>query len=406
MQAEERSNQADLRQMMLDVFSEIVGKPIVLLSISGRGVDVGCSSLPSTFSSLQCESLCAHSLRESYEVCLGAAVAEQEPAQMTRRVACPEGMQFVLASREYAPGEFLAIAIGDFAAESEPAAAVGTSSQEECGNHLSPLVHKRHLALTDIAQSIARVLGSQRTEDYLVRQSVDDISHELQTRLQALLCAAENLQSKLKGMPDEESTAKLGDLVHSIQTASVAVHTLGDYLPQYRYQQVNVVDLVQEAARLYGSEAEQRSIAIDIRLDRGERDLLVAKASRSHLQYAINNLLQNAIKYSFQGSEHRQRRVVIDCVRIGNRIELGFSNYGVGILREEIEGGRIFEDGYRGQLTEGEYRLGAGRGLGLVARVVKRHQGGIGVESRPARDNAPHGPYLTRITISIPCWGP
>jgi signal transduction histidine kinase len=118
--------------------------------------------------------------------------------------------------------------------------------------------------------------------------------------------------------------------------------------------------------------------------------------SRMHLQEAINNLLQNAIKYSFRGAHDRYRYVEIkggidepDCV-------LTFSNYGIGILSEELD--LIFQPGYRGKLTRGEYRSGSGMGLAIAKEVIEKHHGTIEAQS----EEKGGGAYVNRFVVRLP----
>ena len=53
--------------------------------------------------------------------------------------------------------------------------------------------------------------------------------------------------------------------------------------------------MVMEAVALYKAEAERR--CVEIRLDMKESSTI--EMSRLHLQQAINNLMHNAVKYSF-----------------------------------------------------------------------------------------------------------
>ena len=80
-------------------------------------------------------------------------------------------------------------------------------------------------------------------------------------------------------------------------------------------------------------------------------------------------------------------------------------NYGVGILPREVDEGLIFLDGYQGELTQGEYRTGSGKGLYFTKRVIERHSGEVKVVSTPKGDEArgPEGqPHLTQLVVLLP----
>jgi len=153
---------------------------------------------------------------------------------------------------------------------------------------------------------------------------------------------------------------------------------------------------------VYEAEAARRGIEIRVHLKEPRDHPL--DISRNHMQHALNNLVHNAVKYSFRSGYGRERFVKIEGYPQKGRYTLEIKNYGVGILPEEISSGAIFQDGYQGQLTKGEYRTGSGKGLSFAHQVLKNHHGSIEVESRLLSDKQdPEGePHLTRFTIHIP----
>jgi signal transduction histidine kinase len=166
--------------------------------------------------------------------------------------------------------------------------------------------------------------------------------------------------------------------------------------------------LIQEARDLYEGEATRRGIEIRLELQRAHDRNASIYISRRHLQFAINNLLHNSIKYSFRGNSNRRRHVTISGQPDGNYYRLSFTNFGVGILPEEISCNSIFKDGYQGKLTKDEYRSGSGKGLYFVKRIIDRHKGRIEVDSRlRADEETPEGkPHLNRFTIYLPFEAP
>jgi signal transduction histidine kinase len=98
--------------------------------------------------------------------------------------------------------------------------------------------------------------------------------------------------------------------------------------------------------------------------------------------------------------------VRIEARFVGDEIEVFMSNYGVGILPDELHEGKVFEDGYQGKLRQGEYRTGSGKGLSFVHSVIQRHHGRIQIKSELQAEEEPDPggkqPYLTLVTVRIP----
>jgi len=93
------------------------------------------------------------------------------------------------------------------------------------------------------------------------------------------------------------------------------------------------------------------------------------RGDRTLLAILLNNLLDNALKYSIPGSP-----ITIAVQRQGNGWELTVASEGTGIAADEIE--RIFERYYRGRQAA-KSGAGSGTGLGLhIARSIALRHGG------------------------------
>jgi two-component system sensor histidine kinase VicK len=109
---------------------------------------------------------------------------------------------------------------------------------------------------------------------------------------------------------------------------------------------------------------------------------------QEQIQQALTNLIENALKYSPEGSEIRiQTRVVDDELRVA------VIDQGIGIPPREITA--IFDKFYRVQQARLPWSrkrppIGTGLGLAICAAIVKAHGGRIWAESEPG-----HGATLT-----------
>jgi len=243
-------------------------------------------------------------------------------------------------------------------------------------------------------------------EDRLERQ-VERVMHEVQTRVQAVLANAELLFYELPTIPGVKPSIRIrtNEVLNTTLALSTVVQNLGDFLEDYRFTKRPIEKLLREARRIYAAEAARREVKIFIDIEPVDGRPPELEVSEDHLQYAFNNLMHNAIKYSFRGGPGRERFVRVVGQPAGKFYSITFENYGVGILPEEIEKGLIFLDGYQGCLTRGEYRTGSGKGLYFTKRVVDRHGGKIEVTSTLVgdADRGPEGqPHLNRFTIYLP----
>jgi signal transduction histidine kinase len=239
-------------------------------------------------------------------------------------------------------------------------------------------------------------------EEERLKTGMDRVTHDMQTRLQAIIANAENLVMELPIIKTTEAQKMAKEVLFSALALDTLVQNLGHYLEDYDFRPRSIGPLVYEAKRVYEAEASRRGIEIRVFLKEVKEHPL--EISRNHLQHALNNLVHNAVKYSFRSGYGRQRFVKIDGYPQKGHYRLEIKNYGVGILPDEIESRAIFRDGYQGQLTKGEYRTGSGKGLNFAQQVIQHHHGSIDVESRLLADKIePEGePHLTRFIIQIP----
>lgn len=96
-------------------------------------------------------------------------------------------------------------------------------------------------------------------------------------------------------------------------------------------------------------------------------------ADRSHLYNILNNLFENAVKYSGDSVE-----IKADAIENNGNVELHISDTGNGISSGDLK--HIFQRFYRGKALAGE-QPGMGLGLAYVKLLVDAHGGSISAES-------------------------
>ncbi|OFV90706.1 MAG: hypothetical protein A3H28_11350 [Acidobacteria bacterium RIFCSPLOWO2_02_FULL_61_28] len=111
------------------------------------------------------------------------------------------------------------------------------------------------------------------------------------------------------------------------------------------------------------------------------------EADAELLEFAISNLVTNAVKYSPTGTS-----VTLALERDGDRALLHVSDTGPGMTAEESR--RIFDRFYRTESARSSDAPGFGLGLAIAREIACHHGGDLRVESRPGEGS--------RFTISLP----
>ena len=96
---------------------------------------------------------------------------------------------------------------------------------------------------------------------------------------------------------------------------------------------------------------------------------------RDRLEQVLGNLLENAVKYSPDGSD-----VTVTVDDRGESLVTAVCDRGIGIPADEL--GQVFERFHRGRQVSSTNYGGLGLGLYITKQIVERHGGSIWVESK------------------------
>ena len=96
------------------------------------------------------------------------------------------------------------------------------------------------------------------------------------------------------------------------------------------------------------------------------------------MEYAVYNLLTNAVKYSAPIPRSRLRA----CPQ-GDQLRLSVHDQGIGMDAKEMQ--KIFQKFYRTKRAEASGEAGTGIGLSIVEQIVHHHGGRMEVTSAPGK---------------------
>lgn len=212
---------------------------------------------------------------------------------------------------------------------------------------------------------------------------VAGVSHELRTPLTVIRTAAYNLRGRVAVQPAalerygkliQDESEKLTVLVEQVlQFASARSGSLVKKpLP------VAVATLIDDA--LAGSSRALSEPGLVLEKTVGD-DLPLVLADGSALRHAIQNLVENAVKYGAA-----EQHWVGICARApkgreSDWVEISVADHGPGIPADEQH--HIFEAFTRGRRAIEDQIHGTGLGLNLVKTIVEAHGGTIAVHSSP-----------------------
>ena len=261
-------------------------------------------------------------------------------------------------------------------------------------------VRRRNLAISlGILALLAATMGlmmvvTQR-EQRLARLQIEfvaGITHELNTPLTAIRSAGQNLAAGVVAEPGqvrrygnliESEGRRLSDMVG--QALELAGIQSGRRV--YHPRPVEVRDVVDGALQDCRWLLQEKNIQVEKDV---ERDLPLVRADASALRRAVQNLVENAVKYGGRAGWIGVRA----CQAASGQVEITVSDRGQGIRREDLP--HLFKPFFRGRDAAVGGIPGSGLGLSLVRHIAEAHGGRITVAT-----GAPGSPG-SAFTLHLP----
>ncbi|KKT21211.1 hypothetical protein A3I28_03750 [Candidatus Giovannonibacteria bacterium RIFCSPLOWO2_02_FULL_43_37] len=220
--------------------------------------------------------------------------------------------------------------------------------------------------LHDISRE--RLLGRIKSE------FVSIAAHQLRTPLSAIKWTLKLLLDGDAGALNKEQTSFLE---RGYDTNEKMIKLVNDLLSVarieegrfgYDFQDINFNEFLEAAIKNYADIVSRKSINLKFEKIDGELPLVYADSEK--LSLALNNLLDNAVKYTPAGG-----KVLVKLERKGNYALVSIMDTGVGI--PDSEQPRVFSKFFRASNVIKMETEGTGLGLFIVHNIIKRHGGDI-----------------------------
>jgi PAS domain S-box-containing protein len=252
-------------------------------------------------------------------------------------------------------------------------------------------------AMTDDKLPLAEVLAERAalaienaklyTEQVEARRKVEDLSR---LKDEFLSIASHELRTPVTSIKGYTQLAKMlikeGDLTTSEEYLDIALDQIDrisrlilELLDvsrietgrlEIRREQIQWSQFVRDVVHRHHTAVSDRRFHVDV-----PEDGKVVTGDRDRLEQVLGNLLENAVKYSPEGSE-----VFVTVDDRGETLVTSVCDRGIGIPADEI--GQVFERFHRGRQVSSTNYGGLGLGLYITKQIIERHGGMIWVDSK------------------------
>ncbi len=214
----------------------------------------------------------------------------------------------------------------------------------------------------------------------LKNQFLGIAAHDLRNPITAIM----NASSILLDYSDRVSDDQRGDLLTMVQNSSeFMLNLVNDLLDVSKIEsgKLNLelthsdyVEFVKECLKLNKLIAKEKNIEVKLEI---EKDIPKFQFDKNKIKQVLDNLLSNAIKYSH---ENTTIMITIKIEKDADFIITKVIDQGQGIPKDEVS--ELFKEFHKTSVKSTKGEKSTGLGLAIAKKIVEKHNGEIGVESK------------------------
>ena len=222
-----------------------------------------------------------------------------------------------------------------------------------------------------------RTLLKQKKLSEIKSDFINNMTHEFKTPLATISLAVDALKNEKVSGDKEKSSYFTGIIKEENKRMNKQVETilqaalLDKNEVQLNMKRLLAHEIIINVLNNINLQVEEKGGKIDVELE-AENDLIMA--DEVHFTNVVNNLLDNAVKYSKENLH-----IKLSTKNAGNHLKIKIEDNGIGMNKETLH--RIFEKFYRAHTGNVHNVKGFGLGLSYVKTMIDAHHGTIKAES-------------------------
>ncbi len=229
--------------------------------------------------------------------------------------------------------------------------------------------------LGTVANVMNDMAGRLNTLEDDQHQFLSNISHDFRSPLTSIKGYAQAMEDGT--IPADMQEKYLNVIISEterLEGLTENILTLNNYNEQGTYLDFSTFDLnekIRQAILTFEGRAREKGLSFSLALTDSP---LHVRADSGKIDQVLHNLIDNAVKFSFDGGEI--------CIGTSTRNGKAFTSvkdYGIGIPKESQN--KIWERFYKTDLSRGRDKKGTGLGLAIVKEIISAHHENVNVIS-------------------------
>lgn len=228
------------------------------------------------------------------------------------------------------------------------------------------------------------VIFTQKKLSEMKNDFINNMTHEFKTPIATISLAADSINSPMIS-GDADKVRRFANIIKqenkrmNSQVEKVLQMALIDRREfSLNLSEVNLHEVIEQALINFGIRVEQRQGRLEGKLEAARP---VIQGDLTHLSNIVNNLLDNAEKYSPDSPE-----ITVLTRDVKGGVEMTVQDKGMGMSKEARK--HIFDKFYRVHTGNVHDVKGFGLGLSYVKAIVSAHKGSIEVKSEPGKGSS------------------
>ncbi len=164
-----------------------------------------------------------------------------------------------------------------------------------------------------------------------------------------------------------DETNRLSKLTESL----LELNQFGKNAPKLNITSFDINEVILATTRAFGVSLKSKNLSIKTKLEPGA---LFVEADFDKIQQVIYNLVDNAIKFSHEGSS-----IDFETYVKHGKVFVSIKDHGIGISSENQK--KIWDRFYKIDSSRGKNKMGSGLGLSIVKAIINAHSENINVVS-------------------------